>query len=147
VGSSSLIAIGDDSELWDAASLDEKMEVLIEGSPQCLKLAVGTLSRCQTRASRVRSTMSEEKLWEFHFPLVAAAVERLTKSKLFNGAKQFLDGVTVSMIITGGLKICVENVPSGGYRRGTEFIFISFILPGFFSPLFGSISGWCHKQS
>jgi hypothetical protein len=32
-----------------------------EGSLQCLKLAVGTLSRCRTRASRERSTMSEEK--------------------------------------------------------------------------------------
>jgi hypothetical protein len=67
------------------------------------------------------------------------------KSKLFNGGEQFLNGIAVSMSIVGDLKICVENVPGGSYRRVTEFMAPHFILPGFFSPLFGSISGWCRK--
>ena len=44
------------------------------------------------------------------------------KSKLFNGGEQFLNGIAVSMIIVGDLKICVENVPGGSYRRVTEFM-------------------------
>ena len=67
------------------------------------------------------------------------------KSKLFNGGEQFLNGIAVSMIIVGDLKICVENILGGSYRRGTEFTSTSFQLPSFFSPLFGSISGWCRK--